>query len=94
MGFFSKLFGLDKEQAEPEVTVEPFDYQGFQIYAEAKAVSSQFQVNGRICKEIDGELKTHDFIRSDLFMMPEDANEVMLRKARMCIDQMGDGIFG
>ncbi|MET4693729.1 HlyU family transcriptional regulator [Endozoicomonas lisbonensis] len=93
MGFFSKLFGLDKESEQPETVVEPVDYQGFQIYAEAKAVSSQFQVNGRICKEIDGELKTHDFIRSDLFMMPEDANEVMLRKARMFIDQMGEGIF-
>ena len=93
MGFFSKLFGLDREQEQPEAMVEPANYQGFQIYAEAKAVSSQFQVNGRICKEIDGELKTHDFIRSDLFMMPEDANEVMLRKARMFIDQVGEGIF-
>ena len=93
MGFFSKLFGLDKETAEPEVMVEPVEYQGFQIYAEAKAVSSQYQVNGRICKEVDGEVKTHDFIRSDLLMMPEDANEIMIRKSKMMIDQIGEDVF-
>ena len=93
MGFFSKLFGLDKETVEPEVAVEPVEYQGFQIFAEAKTVSSQYQVNGRICKEVDGELKTHDFIRSDLLMMPEDANEIMIRKSKMMIDQVGEDIF-
>ena len=93
MGFFSKLFGLDKEDTAPEAAVEPVEYQGFQIFAEARAVSSQYQVNGRICREVNGEMKTHDFIRSDLLMMPEDANEVMVRKSKMFIDQMGEDIF-
>lgn len=93
MGFFAKLLGLDKARVEPVIEVQPEEYFGFQVYAEAKTAGSQYQVYGRICKNIDGELKTQEFIRSDVFMMPEDANEVMIRKAKIFIDQMGDGIF-
>ena len=92
MGFFSKLFG-SKEKTEKAVAVEPVEYKGFNIYQEALAESGQYRVAGRIEKEIDGEMKSHRFIRSDVVSNKDDANELMLKKSQMFIDQMGDNIF-
>lgn len=92
MGFFSRLFGVDKQEAAV-AEVEPVEYASFLIYPEAKSVGGQYQVSGRICQEVDGELRTHDFIRSDLMMSKDDANDIMLSKAKRFIDQMGEDIF-
>jgi len=92
VGFFSKLFG-SKEKTEQAVAVEPVEYKGFNIYQEALAESGQYRVAGRIEKEIDGERKSHRFIRSDVVSNKDDANELMLKKSQMFIDQMGDNIF-
>ncbi|RQW61797.1 HlyU family transcriptional regulator [Vibrio viridaestus] len=94
MGFFSSLFGGAKTEPVQE-TVEPVEYKEFLIYPEAKAESGQFRVAGRICKPTtdDSEDKEHLFIRSDVLMTKDDANELMIRKAKMFIDQMGDKIF-
>ena len=91
MGFFSKLLGLEKDGKSVEV--EAVEYSGYQIYAEPVARGGQYQVNGRICKAIDGELKTHDFIRSDMMVTEDDAIDIMVRKSKLFIDQMGDDIF-
>ncbi|WP_241910967.1 HlyU family transcriptional regulator, partial [Vibrio splendidus] len=53
----------------------------------------QYRVAGRIEKEFDGEIKTHRFIRSDVVSNKQDADELMLKKSQMFIDQMGDNIF-
>lgn len=92
MGFFSRLFGGSEKTVEVK-TVEPVEYKGFLIYQESIAEGGQFRIAGRIEKEIDGELKTHRFIRSDLLGSEADANELMLKKSQMFIDQMGDKIF-
>ncbi|WP_428775668.1 HlyU family transcriptional regulator [Vibrio sp.] len=91
MGLFSRLFGSNKTQAQK--SVEPVEYKGYKIYQEAIAENGQFRIAGRITKEIDGELKTHQFIRSDVLASETDANEFMLQKAQLFIDQMGDSIF-
>jgi hypothetical protein len=92
VGFFSKLFGSDKGQNTK--VVEPVEYKGFLIYQDALAENGQYRIAGKITKEIDGELKEHRFIRSDVVSAKNDADELMLKKAQMFIDQMGDGIFG
>ncbi|PJC87411.1 transcriptional regulator [Vibrio sp. HA2012] len=92
MGLFSKLFGSVAK--EKQVEVEPFEYKSFLIYQEALSEHGQYRIAGRITKEIDGEIKIHRFIRSDLLSSERDANEMMLNKAKMFIDQMGDSIFG
>jgi hypothetical protein len=92
VGFFSKLFGLDKEQKTIEV--EPVEYEGYLIYPEPISEGGQFRIAGRICKEIDGEVKTHTFIRSDLLGSRQDAETFMLNKAKMFIKQNGEGMFG
>ena len=91
MGLFSRLFGSKKPVAE--LHVEPIEYKGFLIYQEAIAESGQYRIAGRIEKEIDGEIKTHRFIRSDVLSSRSDADEFMLKKAQMFIDQMGTNIF-
>ncbi len=91
VGFFSKLFGGTKA-AEPKI-VEPVEYKGFLIYQEALAEGGQYRIAGRITKQFGDETKEHRFIRSDVVGSESDANELMLKKAQMFIDQMGDSIF-
>ncbi|AMG02273.1 HlyU family transcriptional regulator [Vibrio mimicus] len=91
MGLFSRLFGKT-QQPEP-AQAEPVEYKGFMIYQEPIAENGQFRVAGRITQEINGELKTHRFIRSDLVSNKADAEELMLKKAQLFIDQMSGQIF-
>lgn len=91
MGLFSRLFG-GKSEAKT-VSVEPVEYKEFLIYQEVIAEGGQYRVAGRITKEIDGELKTHRFIRSDVVSNKSDAEELMLKKAQLFIDQMSGRIF-
>ena len=91
MGLFSRLFGGSK--AQPKVTIEPVEYKGYLIYQEALSEGGQYRIAGRITKQFGEEVKTHRFIRSDVLPSSGDANEFMLKKAQMFIDQMGDNIF-
>ncbi len=90
MGLFSKLFG---STPKPEEKVEPVEYKGFYIYAEAQPESGQYRVAGRITKTVDDETKEHRFIRSDVVQSKEDANSLMLHKSKLFIDQMNGNIF-
>jgi hypothetical protein len=91
VGLFSRLFGGKKPDQPAQV--EPIEYKGFLIYQEAISENGQFRIAGRITKDIGGEVKTHRFIRSDVLPSQSDADEFMLKKAQMFIDQMGDSIF-
>ncbi|RTZ17325.1 transcriptional regulator [Vibrio aquaticus] len=91
MGLFSRLFGTKKEQ--PKQEVEPIEYKEYLIYQEAQSEGGQYRIAGRITKQFGEETKTHRFIRSDVLPSETDANEFMLKKAQMFIDQMGDNIF-
>ncbi|MGF1900481.1 HlyU family transcriptional regulator [Aliivibrio sifiae] len=90
MGLFSRLFGSSPKQ---EPVIEAIEYKTFLIYPNSEADGSQFRIAGKVTKEINGELKEHRFIRSDVISSKNDADELMLRKAKMLIDQMGESIF-
>ena len=92
MGFFSRLFRSSSNNAEMKIS-EPIEYKGYLIYQESLLEGGQYRVAGRIEKQLIGELKSHRFIRSDLLLAEQDANELMLKKSQMFIDQMGDSIF-
>lgn len=92
MGFFSNLFGAGSKAAN-KIEVEPVEYKGFLIYQEAKPESGQYRIAGRITKEVDGKLREHAFIRSDVIASKQDADELMLTKAKLFIDQMSGNIF-
>ncbi|GEA50372.1 transcriptional activator HlyU [Vibrio inusitatus NBRC 102082] len=91
MGWFSRLFG--SKESPQEVIVEPIEYKGYLIYAEPIAEGGQYRIAGRITQGEGESMKTHRFIRSDLLGNQDDANELMLKKAQMLIDQMGETIF-
>lgn len=94
MSFWKNLFGGGGGAAAKEETSgDPVEHKGFSILATPFTEGGQFQTCGVISKEIDGELKTHKFIRADRFSTKEDAIDVTLRKARQIIDEQGERIF-
>ena len=87
------LFGSPSSETTPSTTVDPIEHEGFLIYPEPQREGGQYRVAGRICKSINGELKSHHFIRSDLCGSPEQANELMVEKAKNFIRHVQDEMF-
>lgn len=71
----------------------PVFHEGFTIIAEPRQVNGQWQVAGRIEKQVGEELKSHTFIRADTMPSPDEAASHMVRKAQIMIDQQGESIF-
>ena len=90
MGLFSRIFGTPPKQ---EVTIESVEYKSFLIYPNSERDGSQFRIAGTITKEINGEIKEHRFIRSDVISNKSDADKLMVHKSKMLIDQMNESIF-
>jgi hypothetical protein len=91
MSFWKNLFGGgEPKQAAPEPGEE---YKGFTIRPTPMPVGSEFQLSGRIEKEIDGELKTYDFVRADRMSSRDEAISFALAKGRQIIDEQGVGLF-
>ena len=91
MSLFSSLkamFSSDSTPAAPKA-MESEEYKGFTITPAPLKDGSQYRVNGTITK---GE-KTHQFIRADVLGAPDDCAQEMLRKSKLMIDQVGEGIF-
>ncbi len=92
MSFFKKLFGGGAPKAdEPAPTSE---HEGFTIHATPYQAEGQWQMCGVIEKHVDGEMKSHRFIRADRFGSKDDAVEMTFMKARQIIDQSGIRMFG
>ena len=72
---------------------EPIEHEGFLIYPEPQQEGSQYRLAGRICKQIDGELQTHLFIRSDIISDKEEACRLMVEKAKNFILHTQGDIF-
>ena len=93
MSFWKNLFGGgggETKQAEPPPGEE---YKGFIIRATPMPVGSEFQLAGRVEKEIDGELKVHEFVRADRLSSRDEAAMFALAKGRQIIDEQGVGLF-
>lgn len=99
MSFLKRLFGLgaaDKgapAASEPEPAGDPVEHKGFTIQATPFQEGGQFQTCGLITKQVDGEVKTHRFIRADRFPSRDDAAETSLRKGRQIVDEQGERLF-
>ena len=87
------LFGSTSSETTSSTSVEPIEHEGFLIYPEPQREGGQYRVAGRICKCIDGEIRSHHFIRSDLCGSPEQANELMIEKAKNFIRHAQDEMF-
>ena len=90
MSLFSKLFGGGGKG--PETRAET--YNGFTITPDPIKEGPHYRIRARIEKEIGGEVKTHVLIRADTLQDHTAACEASVAKARLMIDQQGEGIFG
>jgi hypothetical protein len=95
MSFWKKLFGGGGGDATaPTAQSEPIHYKDYVITATPFQEGGQYQTCGVITREVDGEIKSHRFIRADRFPSLDDATETTIRKAKQVIDEQGDRIFG
>ncbi|MGE7469744.1 HlyU family transcriptional regulator [Bosea sp. NPDC003192] len=94
MSFLKSLFG--RKEAKPAGQAAPLkstEYKGFTIHATPFPEGGQQQLSGVIEKEIDGEMKSHRFIRADRFPGAEEAADFAIVKARQLIDEQGERLF-
>ncbi|MBU6951250.1 MULTISPECIES: HlyU family transcriptional regulator [unclassified Hahella] len=87
--FFKSMFGGEKAP-EPEDIIE---HKGFQIILKPRNLGGNYGVGAIIRKEIDGEIREHQFIRADQIPSKEQCNEITLMKVKTAIDQLGDDLF-
>ena len=72
---------------------DPVDYNGFQILPTPSKSDGGWRVQALITKELQGEVKTHQFIRADTVGDRQGAIEMTISKARRTIDKQGERIF-
>jgi hypothetical protein len=89
MSLLKRLFGGSAAPAE----IPSEEYNGYTITPEPIREGGKFRLAAKIEKEIDGEVKMHHLIRADLLESEDIACKEGAAKARVVIDQQGDGIF-
>lgn len=95
MSFLKKLFGgsADADNSNEPKVLDQEDYKGFVVKALEMRAGGEFQLCGTIEKEIDGEMKVHQFIRADRLSSVEMAASAALGKGRQIVDEQGAGVF-
>jgi hypothetical protein len=97
MGFLSSLtslFSSDSSNVAKQMAVEEsIEYNDFSITPSPISEGGQYRLSATITKMVEGELKSHLFIRSDVVASREDCIAMTIRKTKMAIDQMGEDIF-
>lgn len=92
LGWLKKAFAGGGEAAGAPAKGETVEYKGYSITPTPISEGGQYRVSGIIEKEGQPELK-HTFIRSDLVSGKDEACSFTLVKAKLIIDQLGDGLF-
>ena len=88
-----RLFGGNvsgNSTAKPAASVE---YAGFEIIPRPRQVANGWSTEADIKKTIGGESKHHAFIRADTSPTRDTAIELIISKAKVLIEQRGDGVF-
>ncbi len=96
MGFGSllgKLFGGGEAKPSVAEPADSIEYNGFTITAAPIKEGGQFKTAGKIAKEIDGEMKSAEFIRADNHADRDGAIAHSNRKAQQIIDEQGEAMF-
>ncbi len=93
MSILKFLFGgANIEDDEPKNLGED-DYKDFIITAIEMKNGEEFQISGRIEKEIDGEIRVKEFIRADRVSTLEEVKKFTHKKGRQIIDEQGEALF-
>jgi len=94
MSFLKSLFGRkDTAPAAPAGPLKSIEHNGFTIHATPYQEGGQYQLCGVVEKLIDGEVRTHRFVRADRFPGAQEAADFTLVKGQQLVDQQGEGIF-
>ncbi|MFO1091396.1 MAG: HlyU family transcriptional regulator [Hyphomicrobiales bacterium] len=97
MSFLKRLFGLGSGEPESAAaapkTIAEAEHNGFRIFAEPYKEGGQYQLAGRIVKDVGGVTKEHRFVRADRFASIDEAANLALQKGRKIIDERGDKMF-
>ena len=92
--FFSKLFGGGAgENAAVPVSSEPVAYEGFFSRANPKPEGGQWRLAGEVIQETDSGPLTREFVRADVFVSREEAEDFSIRKGKQIIDEQGKRLF-
>lgn len=90
-GFLKSLFG-GGAKAAPE-PAQPVEHAGYRIYPDPASEAGKWRIGARIERDVQGETKVHHLIRADTLNDQQEAKDASVAKARIMIDQQGDGIF-
>lgn len=95
MGIFSSLSKIFSGPANVSAApaADPIEYNGYTILPTPQSDQGQYRVCAQITKGEGEDIKTHNFIRSDLVASKDECVDLTIRKAKLTIDQMGDQIF-
>jgi len=89
--FLRKLVSGAPEAAP--AAADPVTYNGFQIVPTPRKSDAGWRVQAIISKELEGEVKTHEFIRADTISDRDGAIEMTISKAKRTIDEQGERLF-
>lgn len=94
MSWLRKLFGGGGSATTNGAASGPAEeYKGFSIRPSLMQAGSEYQLAGSIEKDVDWEVRRHDFVRADRFASRTDAQSAALTKARQIIDEQGERLF-
>ena len=95
MSFLKALFGGGRKPAEekPAGPLKSVEHNGFTIHATPYQEGGQWQLCGVVEKLVDGETKSHRYVRADRFPGKDEAVDFTLLKGQQLVDQAGETIF-
>jgi len=89
MPFFSRLFG----KSAPANGPDPIQHKDCRIFPQPIKGAGGYRVAARIEKDFGAETKVHQLIRADTSPSLDEATATSITKAKISIDQLGDGLF-
>ena len=91
MSFLKRLFGGGGAAAAP--AFEPIEHEGFAIRPDPISEGGQYRLRAFISKPMDGEERSYELIRADLFPDADQAAEFAVTKAKQVIREQGERLF-
>ena len=94
-GFLKRLFGGGEADAGDAAQRAPdLEYKGVEVRATPiKEPDGQWRLAGTLTKVVDDAPVPRQFLRADLMPSKDQAASSALEKARLIIDQNGDGLW-
>ena len=91
--FIRKLFSSDSGGGGQVHQGDPQEYNGYTIQPAPQKDPAGWRVRGVISREVEGEAKTHTFVRADTYSDLDTIITMTVTKAKRIIDEQGDRIF-